>query len=330
MLTFLRADLYDAERNLAKSNKIVALTTKRIGNGKLCSTKSFTNTDSMHHAYLENSVVGEPKNLNDLELSGKCKRIVEMARIPIALQLYSVRDDCARNLPGTLKEVAEMGYEGVEFAGYYGRSASELKRLLDDLGLRVAGTHISLDTLLGDELKKTVEFNRIIGNKFLIVPGFSEERRNSKAAWIATAKLMNEIAEKVKPEGMRVGYHNHGIEFQKIDGQYPWDIFFGTTNPDVVMQLDTGNAMHGGVSADGVLDILRRYPGRAATVHLKEFSRTNENALIGEGDSKWKEIFSLCETIGRTEWYIVEQESYAFPPLECVRRCIQNLRKMGK
>ncbi|MGQ9515186.1 MAG: sugar phosphate isomerase/epimerase family protein [Thermoproteota archaeon] len=253
-----------------------------------------------------------------------------MARIPIALQLYSVRDDCARDLPGTLKAIAEMGYEGVEFAGYYGRSAIELKRMLDDLGLNVAGTHIGLETLLGDELKKTLEFNHTIGNKFLIVPGFAEERRNSKAAWISTARLMNEIAQKVKPEGMRVGYHNHGIEFQKLEGRFPWDIFFETADPEVVMQLDIGNAMHGGVSADGILEILKRYPGRAATVHLKEYSHTNQNALIGEGDVKWKEIFYLCETIGNTEWYIVEQESYAFSPLECVRRCIQNLKKMGK
>jgi len=251
-----------------------------------------------------------------------------MAKIPIALQLYSVREDCARDLSGTLEAVADMGYDGVEFAGYYGRSAEELRRLLDDLGLKVAGTHIGIDTLLGDELNRTIEFNRTLGNKFLIVPWLPEERRNSKAAWLETARLMNEIAEKLKPEGMRVGYHNHAIEFQPINGETPWDIFFGATVPEVVMQLDTGNAMHGGVSPDGVLDILKRYPGRAVTVHLKEFSSTNKDALIGEGEMKWKEFFSLCETIGGTEWYIVEQESYPLPPLECARRCLENLKEM--
>ena len=253
-----------------------------------------------------------------------------MARIPVALQLYSVRGDCARDLPGTLEAVADMGYDGVEFAGYYGRSADELRKMLDGLGLRVAGTHTGIDTLLGDELKHTIEFNHTLGNRFLIVPGLQKERRSSKVAWLETARLMNEIAERVRPEGMRVGYHNHAVEFQPMEGDLPWDIFFGATVPDVVMQLDTGNAMRGGLSPDGVLETLKRYQGRATTVHLKEFSSTNERALIGEGEVKWQEFFKLCETIGGTEWYIIEQESYAFPPLECARRCIMNLRKMWR
>ncbi len=250
-----------------------------------------------------------------------------MSKIPIALQLYSVREDCTKDLPGTLKAVAKMGYEGVEFAGYYGRDAKELRTLCDNLGLKVAGTHIGLDTLLGDELERTVEFNHILGNRFLIVPGLAEERRNSRAAWLDTAKLFNEIAEKVKPEGMRVGYHNHSIEFAPMDDELPWDTFFGNTHPEVVMQLDTGNALHGG--ADPV-PFLERYPGRAALVHLKEYSSANPKALIGEGEVRWDDVFALCESTGGTEWYIVEQESYAFPPIECVDRCLQNLRKMGK
>jgi len=251
-----------------------------------------------------------------------------MGRIRIALQLYSVREDCARDLPGTLEAVAEMGYEGVEFAGYYGRSAGELKDLLDDLGLKVAGSHISINSLLGDELKRTIEFNRILGNKYLIVPGLPEEMRSSKEAWLKTAQLMNKISEKLKPEDMRVGYHNHTVEFQPVNGEIPWDIFFKATVPDVIMQLDIGNAMHGGLSWDEVLDILRRYPKRAVTIHLKEYSSKRKDVLIGEGEVKWGELFELCESIGGTEWYIVEQEVYPYPPLECVKRCIEYLRRI--
>jgi len=250
-----------------------------------------------------------------------------MARIPIALQLYSVREDCAKDLPGVLKAVAKMGYEGVDFAGYYGYEAKDIRRMLDDLGLKVAGAHIGLETLLGDELKRTVEFHYILGNKFLIVPGLAEERRNSRSAWLETAGIFNEIAEKLKLEGMYTGYHNHSIEFAPMEGEMPWDTFFGNTSPDVVMQVDTGNALHGG--ADPV-PFIERYPGRAKTVHLKEFSRTNDRALIGEGEVRWNDVFKLCETIGGTEWYIVEQESYAYPPLECVEKCLENLKKMGK
>lgn len=250
-----------------------------------------------------------------------------MARIPIALQLYSVREDAARDLDGVLRAVAKMGYEGVEFAGYYGHDAPTIKAMLDQYGLKVAGAHVGIDTLLGDELQRSVEFHQTIGNRFLIVPGLPAERRSSRAAWLDTARTMNEIAERLKPHGMRTGYHNHAIEFAPLDGELPWDTFFGNTNPEVVMQFDIGNALHGGGEA---APFLQRYPGRATTVHVKEYSATNDKALIGEGDVPWQQIFNLCETIGGTEWYIVEQESYAYPPLECVDRCLQNLKAMGK
>jgi len=246
----------------------------------------------------------------------------------IALQLYSVREDCAKDFNGTLKAVAEMGYEGVEFAGYYGRSAENLRSILDDLGLKVAGTHIGINTLLGEEFDRTVEFNRILGNRFLIIPGLPAEMLSSKTKCLETAGLFNDIARKLRKEGMRIGYHNHMAEFKKVDGERIWDLFFSSTIPDVVMQLDTGNAMHGGVDAEGVLEIVRKYPGRAVTVHVKEYSSKDPKAVVGEGEMKWREFFELCRTVGGTEWYIVEQESYVYPPFECVKRCLENLRRM--
>jgi sugar phosphate isomerase/epimerase len=243
----------------------------------------------------------------------------------VALQLYSVREDCGRDLPGTIAAVGKMGYEGVEFAGYYDRTAEQLRKMLDDNGLVCCGSHLQLDTLLGDNLAKTVEFNKILGNDHLIVPGFPEKYRSSHQAWLDTAKLFNELAEKVKPEGMRVGYHNHGVEFTPMDGELPWDTFFSHTSKDVIMQVDLGNAMHAGVDP---LPFLYRYPDRAITVHVKEFSKTNDKALIGEGDVPWRAFFALCKAVGGTQWYIIEQESYAYKPLECADRCLQNLRKM--
>ena len=248
-----------------------------------------------------------------------------MARIPIALQLYSVREDCARDLSGTLEAVAKMGYEGVEFAGYYDRDANQLRSMCDDLGLQIVGTHIVLNALLGDELKVTVEFNQIMGNRFLIVPGLEEERRNSRAAWLDTARVFNQIAAAVEADGMLVGYHNHHIEFVEMEGELPWDTFFGNTEQRVVMQLDIGNMYHGGAEP---VSVLAKYPGRALLVHLKDHSDTNDKAVIGEGDVPWNEVFTLCQERGGTEWYIVEQESYAYPPLECVAKCLANLRAM--
>ena len=248
-------------------------------------------------------------------------------RIPIALQLYSVRDDCAGDLSLTLQAVAQMGYEGVEFAGYYDRTAQELRDMCEDLGLKVAGTHTGMDTLLGDALAKTIEFNQILGNPYLIVPGLSEEYRSSQQAWRDTAELFNGIAEKIADQGMATGYHNHTGEFEPLEGEIPWDTFGTNTREDVVMQIDIGHALRAG--ADPVT-FIERYPGRAKLVHLKEYSATNDKALIGEGEIAWDAVFRACETVGGTEWYIVEQESYAYPPIECAERCIDSLRKMGK
>jgi sugar phosphate isomerase/epimerase len=249
--------------------------------------------------------------------------------IPIGVQLYSVREDAAANLPGVLAAIKGMGYEAVEFAGYYGFSAEEIRRLLDDNGLKCCGSHVGIQTLMPDVIAATIDFNQTIGNKYLIVPGLPHEFTFSRDAWLHTADTMNQIADTVAPFGMVTGYHNHTIEFQPLDGELPWDTFFGNTKPEVVMQFDTGNAMHGGADAPPFLE---RYPGRAKTVHLKEYSKGDKGyeVLIGEGDIPWDRIFQLCETSAGTEWYIVEQEGADYPPMECIDRCLQNLRKMGK
>lgn len=259
----------------------------------------------------------------------------EMARIPIALQVYSVREEAAKDLAGVLAKVAEMGYEGVEFAGLYDHTPAEARKMLDDNGLKCAGTHIGLNTLLGDEFEKSIEMHQTLGNKFPIVPGLGEEYRNSAEAWRKTADLFNELADKLAPYGMRTGYHNHAIEFKPMDGQIPWDVFFGNTKPEVVMQLDTGNAMSGG--GDPV-SILEDYPGRAGTIHLKPYSpslaQENPHAgfrpAIGEDETPWEKILGLCEAAGATEWYIVEYESDKYPPMEAVEKCLQALKAMGR
>jgi len=248
-------------------------------------------------------------------------------KIPVGLQLYSVRNECEKDLPGTVAAVAKIGYQAVEFAGYYGRDAKTLRKLLDDHGLQCCGTHIGLETLLGDSLPKTLEFNQTLGNKFLIVPGLADQYTKTRQAWQGTAVIFNELADKVKSQGMRVGYHNHTTEFKELDGELPWDTFFGKTKQEVVMQFDTGNAMQGGGDATVYL---ARYPGRAATVHVKPFSKAKPNALLGDDELPWPKIFELCETTGGTEWYIVEYESDAYPPLVSVQKTFDVLKKWGK
>ena len=252
---------------------------------------------------------------------------VKMAKrqLPVGLQLWSVRTECARDFAGAIAAVAKMGYEGVEFAGYYENKAQDVRKMLDDNGLRCCGTHTNLDTLTGDNLAKTIEFNKVIGNKYLIVPALDNKKLTTKEAWLDTAKVFNKIAEKTKDAGMRVGFHNHWWDLKEIDGKKQLDILLDNTSKDVIMQLDTYHVMRGG--GDPV-DYLNRYPGRALTIHLKEYSATNEKALVGEGDVKWQEIFEVCESTGGTQWYIIEEESGEYPPLEAVETSLKNYRKL--
>src|SRR5579871_291938 len=146
--------------------------------------------------------------------------------LQVGLQLYSVRDDCAKDLPGVLKAVAKMGYTGVEFAGYHGRSAEELRKMLDEDKLQCYGTHLDLNALLGDNFEKTVAFCKVLGCKFLVVPWLPEERRNSKQAVLETARLFGEIARKLAPYGMSLGWHNENYEFREVDGVQIWETFW--------------------------------------------------------------------------------------------------------
>lgn len=242
----------------------------------------------------------------------------ERKKIPIGLQLYSIREVIGKDIPGHLKQLKEMGYEGVEFAGYYGKKAEDLRKLLDDAGLKCCGTHTGLGTLKGEALKGTVEFNKAIGNRYLICPGMDGKTVDG---WKDLAKVFTEAAEKLKAEGMVTGYHAHGGDFRKLGDTTPWDVFFSAAGPDVVMQMDTGNCMGGG--GDPVA-YLKKFPGRALTVHLKEHG----GGVIGEGKVAWKEVFELCETTGKTEWYIIEEEGGGQKALDTVKRALENLKKL--
>jgi sugar phosphate isomerase/epimerase len=243
-------------------------------------------------------------------------------KIPVGLQLYSIREQCAKDLPGMLAAVSKIGYKGVEFAGYHGRSAKELRQMLDANGLIACGTHTPYESILPNKIQETIEFNRIIGNKYLIVPWMEGK---SKQEWLDKAKLFNDLVPQVKAAGMFVGYHAHAHDFHEFDGVSAWDLFFGTTKKDVVMQLDTSNCRDGG--ADPVA-VLKKYPGRARTIHLKA-NGGGPDAVIGEDKVNWQEVFAFCESKGKTAWYIVEHES-GKDPLDAVKRSFEALKKMGK
>jgi len=249
----------------------------------------------------------------------------DQKQLKTGMQLYCVREECAVDFAGTLKQVSQAGFQGVEFADYFNFSAPEIRKMLDDNGLDVCGTHIHKETLMGDELQKTIEFNSIIKNKYLIIRSFSEELKEKSAAWYQLAADLNTIAEKLKPHAMRVGYHNHDYEFYKLDnGEIAWDILADNTSKEVILQLDTCNSARAGVNP---LDYIKRNPGRTVTSHLKPFSKTNPKAYIGQDDIDWKQALELYEKISGIDWYIMEYEEEVenTTPLESLKKNRENL-----
>lgn len=251
----------------------------------------------------------------------------ERRKIPLALQLYSVRKDCAKDLPGTLSAVGKMGYKAVEFAGYYGRDAKTLRQMLEDAGLKCCGSHIPIEMIVGDKLAGTIEFNKTLGNEYLIVPSLPLKYQKSKKTWEQAADLFSEAAVQAKAQNMKVGFHNHAVEFKPLNGEMPWDILFERASKEVLVQYDIGNAARAGASAPVYL---KKYPGRVASVHVKPFSKSNPSALIGQDELPWQEIFKLCEDVAGVKWYIIEYERENEPPLVSVERLRKTLCEMGK
>jgi len=262
--------------------------------------------------------------INALCLSSLFGRVEAKRDIPIALQLFSVREECQKDLRATLAAVRDFGYEGVEFAGFYGWTAGEVRKLLDAVSLAPCGSHTPLDQLLGATFDKTVEFNRAMGNRNLIVPGLPSEY-HSPAGWAKAARLFNELSERLERIGMRLGYHNHSIEFQRDGDQLPWDIFFGGTRSEVTMQLDLGNARIAGADP---ISLLKRYPGRARSIHVKDYLPGKPDVMLGSSDFDWRALFRICEATGGTEWYIIEHESRDAPALDAAKESLGRFRRL--
>jgi sugar phosphate isomerase/epimerase len=243
-------------------------------------------------------------------------------KIPIGLQVYSVRNEAQKDLAAVLAQVAQMGYEGVEFAGYYGWPAEKIRKVLDQHNLKCCGTHTGVKEMMGEQFAKTVEFNKTIGNKNLIAP--SGMRTSSQEACIEFAKQMTELAAKAKEQGMRVGYHNHAGEFDSKGGFIPWEVFASNSGKDVILQVDIGHIARAG--ADPAV-YMEKFPGRLTTVHVKDFAKGKPDPVVGEGEVDWPKMFRICEGPGGTEWYIIEDESRD-NVMQRVKTDIENLHKL--
>lgn len=253
-------------------------------------------------------------------------------KVPIGLQLYSVRGECTKNLPAALKTVAEIGYVAAEPWGYSGEelkwlgwTSKDLRKIFDDNGLKCCGIHLSTGALLGDNLSRTIELNQELDNRFLIIAA-DKQRMSAVNTIMELAQILDNVAEKLQPLGMWTGYHAHGFDFVQFGGQTAWEILFSNMREEVVMQMDIGNCAGGGGDP---IAMLRKFPGRARSVHLKDYGG-GPGSVIGEGEADWDEIFRLCETLHHPTWYVVEEGEQDGLGFDVSKRSLEALRRMGK
>jgi sugar phosphate isomerase/epimerase len=254
-----------------------------------------------------------------------CAAGARIRDVPVGVQLYSVRRELADDLPGGFQRLAEIGFEGVEYADYFGYSAAELREIQDRHGLRCCGTHIHIPTLQGEALASTLAFNQTLGNEFLIIRSIPPERRTDRATFLRTIDDISRIQENVRPHGMRAGFHAHSYIFESFEGDHEtlWDLLARNTPDDFVLQLDTGWAA---AAREDPAEIIRRYPGRTASMHVKAYLPDDPGVLIGDDLIRWPEVFRAAEEEGGVEWYILEYEEEE--PFEALERSLATLRRI--
>ncbi len=248
--------------------------------------------------------------------------------IPIGLELYSVRDEFKKDPEATLRAVAQMGYQCVEFyAPYFEWSESqtkEMRKLLDDLGIRCFSTHNNYSYLSAENISKARDMNLILGSKYVVMA--SSNPKPGLDGWKAVAESLNAAADQLEPSGLKAGYHNHQPEFTVVEGQRPMETLAKNTKPSIMLQLDVGTCLEAG--SDPVAWI-RANPGRIRSLHLKDWSPAlakGYSVLFGEGSANWKNIFAAAENGGGVEYYLLEQEGSRFSELETAKRCLLNFR----
>ena len=253
-------------------------------------------------------------------------------KIPVGLEMYSVRGEMQKDLMGAINAVAKAGYQGMEFYAPYMQwtpeKAKDVRKLMDDLNVKCFSTHNGVNSFSGDGMKKAIELNTILGSKFLIMA--SAGRVNGLDGWKGIADLLNKGAEGMKSVGIGTGFHNHQLEFKPIDGTRPMEILAKNTDKSVTLQLDVGTCIEAGL--DPVVWI-RQNPGRIRSMHCKDWSPEKDKGykvLFGEGVAKWKEIFKTAEKVGGVQFYLVEQEGSRFPEYETAEKCLVNFRKIYK
>jgi sugar phosphate isomerase/epimerase len=270
-------------------------------------------------------------------------------KVPLGLQLYSVRDQLPKDYDGTLKELGALGYREVEAAGYYGHSATDVKKAMDAAGLKLVSAHYSSDDL-HKQFDQILSFNKDLGVSHLICsfPGFKDPSRVAGLKgearlhaftledWQWNAEQFNMFGEKTKAAGIQFGYHNHFLEFHQVDGVTPLDELFRLTDPaKVTFEMDCGWVVVGGGDP---ISFLRKYPTRITMLHVKDFGPVDPSITseihrkiheLGQGSIDYAPIFAAAAKAGHVRHVFVEQEAFDMPWADSLKVDADYMRKLG-
>lgn len=252
-----------------------------------------------------------------------------MSSLPISLQLYTVRDLTDKDYAGTMKKIAALGYKNVEIAGYGNlKNAGEVRKALDDAGLKASGRHAGID-LLNADINKVMDECQTLGTKNVICPWLPDERRSSAEIWKKNAAEINAAGKECQKRGFELSYHNHSFEFDKFNGKTAMETFWESTDPAAVKsELDVYWVKHGGLDP---VSYMRQLGRRIVLVHLKDMAAGADRkfAPVGTGILDFKAICDECSRLG-VKYGIVEQDDcYGMDPLEAIKISLENLKKIG-
>jgi sugar phosphate isomerase/epimerase len=249
-------------------------------------------------------------------------------RIPVGLELYSVRSELKKDVMGTVRGVAKLGYECVEFyAPYYEWTleyTKDVRKELDALGVRCHSTHNSPQSFTPEGIGKAIELNQALGARYVVLahPGDVKDIDG----WKRVAEALNKANETMARHGLHAGYHNHALEWKPVEGQKPIELLAANTDKSVMLQLDVGTCVETGNDPVGWVE---RNPGRIRSMHCKDWSaEKGYRVLFGEGVAPWKKLFAAAESKGGIEYYLVEQEGSDFSEMETAERCLAAYRKL--
>jgi sugar phosphate isomerase/epimerase len=250
---------------------------------------------------------------------------IKMKQIPIALQMYTLRNESANDFKGTLEKVAKLGYEGVELAGYGDLTVREVRQVLDDLGLKAASSHIPLAELRADTAK-VIDEQKELGSSYVVCPYLVSEERTEKDYYRLIDDL-NVIGEKCADEGITLCYHNHDFELAALsNGRTALETILNETNPEwVKAEFDIYWLTFAG---EKPVEWLDRYSDRSPLVHLKDMTTDGERffAELGTGGVDLESVLEFGHG-GSVDWWIVEQDECRNPPIESVKRSLGFLKK---